>query len=353
MATQEAKAWTYTAGYPHSLHPSTTHPPRNSEVKSIFNTPHMLVSNHAAALNPVDIQMMNLPTWKLPWNALYGKEKGVCCDFSGVVKAGGRSGFQQGDEVFGITLKPFMPAGGALSTLSEYNMENTVAVKKPKEWSHEKAAAISLVWLTAKACIEGVARYVEDGSKKLAVLGGSSSTGLYMIKLAKQRGWKVVTTSSGRNKDFCVNDLKADEHVDYTTQNVRDGVSKFAPDAVIDCVGGTDCIALPSSKCYLTIVGDKTSRTSMGGPYTYFDILAPHRAALQWFRWAKGYFGLGEHYDVVILGMKKEWLEEAKGSLSPEEIYIDSTYPFDDAKAAFERLNSGRARGKVVVQIAG
>lgn len=268
------------------------------------------------------------------------------------VKAGGRSGFQQGDEIFGLTLKPFMPYGGSLSTLAEFNMANSVAVKKPKEWSHEKAAAISLVWLTAKQCIETASRYVEDGSKRIAILGGSSSTGIYMIKLAKQRGWKVITTSSGKNKDFCTNDLNADEHVDYTTQNVREGVSKFSPDAVIDCVGGTDCIGLPSSKCYLTIVGDKTGRTSMGGPYTYFDFLAPHRAAMQWYRWAKGMAGLGEFYDVVILGMKTEWLEEAKQVLSADDIYIDSTFAFDDAKAAFERLNSGRARGKVVVKVA-
>lgn len=170
------------------------------------------------------------------------------------------------------------------------------------------------------------------------------------IKLAKRRGWKVVTTSSGRNKDFCTNDLKADEHVDYTAQKVRDSVAKFAPDAVIDCVGGTDCIALPSSKCYLSIVGDKTGRATMGGPYTYYDFLAPHRAALQWFRWTKGLLGLGEKYDVVILEMNKEWLEEAKSTLGPDDIYIDSTFAYDDAKAAFERLNSGRARGKVVVQ---
>ena len=75
--------------------------------------------------------------------------------------------------------------------------------------------------------------------------------------LAKRRGWKVVATSSGKNKDFVTSTLGADEHVDYTTQNVRDAVSRCEPDAVIDCVGGTECIGLPSSKRYTTIVGDK------------------------------------------------------------------------------------------------
>jgi reticulon-4-interacting protein 1, mitochondrial len=232
-----------------------------------------------------------------------------------------------------------------------------VAVKKPKEWSHEKAAAISLVWLTAKSCIANVERYVEDSSsKRVAVLGGSSAVGIYTIMLAKERGWKVVSTSSGRNKEFVTDVLKADQHVDYSKENVRTGVQQFAPAAVIDCVGGTDCIGLPSSKRYITIVGDKTGRSSMGGPATYYPSplsgpIALYQAAVQWTRWARGAYGLGESYDVIILDMNAGWLEEAKSFLKPEQIYVDSVFDFDEAKKAFERLNTGRARGKVVVKI--
>jgi reticulon-4-interacting protein 1, mitochondrial len=143
----------------------------------------------------------------------------------------------------------------------------------------------------------------------------------------------------------------ADEHVDYTsTPNLRSAIQAFNPDAVIDCVGGTTCVGLPSSKRYITIVGDKTGRTSMGGPYTYYNILSWH-APFQWLRWAKGQLGVGESYDVVILQMKKEWLEEAKETLTPDQIFVDSEFAFDDALKAFERLNTGRARGKVVVNI--
>ena len=361
MATQEARAWTYTSGYPATLKLTTIHPPTASILKSNggygkeSDTSHLLVTIHACALNPVDIQMMNLAEWKKPWSGLYEMEKGCVCDFSGtVLGASGAKEFKAGDEIFGLTLKPYAPNGGALAEIADLSLDNTVAVKKPTEWSHEKAAAISLVWLTAKACVESVAAWVEQSkNKRIAVLGGSSATGIYTILLAKRKGWKVITTSSAHNTDFLTADLKADAHVDYTSQNVREGVSFFEPDAVIDCVGGTECIGLPSSKRYITIVGDKTGRTSMGGPYTYWDYLAPHRMALQWLRWAKGYVGLGESYDVVILGMKSEWLEEAKETLTPEEVYVDSTFAFEDAKAAFERLNTGRARGKVVVKVAG
>lgn len=348
MSSGEAKAWTYTAGYPRSLQLTTIHPPIANEIKGLGTTPHMLVKLNACALNPVDIQMMNLPFWNVPG---YNKPKTCVCDFSGTIVAGGRTGFIQHEEIFGLTMKPFDNAGGALAETAQFNMANTVAAKKPKEWSHEQAAAVSLVWLTARTCIENVNRQVgESASKRVAILGGSSAVGIYTILLAKRRGWKVITTSSSRNKDFVTSTLKADEHVDYTTQNVRQEVTKFAPEAVIDCVGGTECVGLPSSKRYVTIVGDKTSRSSMGGPATYYNPLSYH-TPLQWIRWARGYFGYGESYDVIILEMKREWLEEAKETLTPDEIFIDSTFAFDDAKKAFERLNTGRARGKVVVKI--
>ena len=116
----------------------------------------MLVKIHACAFSPVDIQIRNMPVWKQPWNALYNKEKGCVNDFSGTVLAGGTTGFREGNEVFGLTLKAYAPNGGALAEVADLSSANALAVLKPKEWSHEKAAAISLVWLTAKACIESV-----------------------------------------------------------------------------------------------------------------------------------------------------------------------------------------------------
>ncbi|KAK4570156.1 hypothetical protein LTR86_002236 [Recurvomyces mirabilis] len=351
MSTFESQAWLYTAGY-QSLYFGKTEVPRANDIKGLGTTAHMLVKINACALNPVDVQMMNLPMWRLP---TFGTPKGCVCDFSATVIAGGRTGFVQGDEIFGLTLKPFIKGGGTLSEMAQLDVANTVAVKKPKEWSHEKAAAISLVWLTAKACIEKVAQWVDETStKRVAILGGSSAVGIYTIMLAKQRGWKVVTTSSGRNKDFVTTTLNADEHVDYTQQKVRSAVQQFAPDAVIDCVGGTSCIGLPSSKRYISIVGDKTGRSSMGGPYTYYNVLGPmalYQAASQWIRWARGQYAGAEIYDVIVLDMNKQWLEESKTTLSPDQIYIDSVFQFDEAKKAFEKLNTGRARGKVVIRI--
>ncbi|KAF2724432.1 alcohol dehydrogenase [Polychaeton citri CBS 116435] len=339
--TQQVRAWTYThSGYPQSLQFSTVSAPTLEDV----NPNHILVKIHAAALNPVDIQMMNLPIWSIPVHTFNGP-KVSSSDFSGTVLAAGqRTGFKQGDEVFGVTMSPFKECGGTLSEIAHLDLANTTVAKKPKGWSFEQAAGLGIVWLTARTCVELCAPYVDPTpSKKIAMLGGSSAAGIYTIMIAKQRGWKVITTCSGRNADFVTQTLGADEVVDYTKENVRSNLTAFKPDAVIDCVGGVEAIGL--SKRYVTIVGDKTSRTSMGGSFTY--LYSPR----QWLRWAFGRLGLCERYDCIVLDQNREYLEEAT-KLGPDQIFIDSTFAFEDAKQAFERLNTGRARGKVIVQVA-
>jgi NADPH:quinone reductase-like Zn-dependent oxidoreductase len=255
MTTWDSRAWTYTGGgYPAGLKSTVVGVPRGCELKGLWSTPHMLVNIQACALNPVDIQMINFLSSLIPLKS-YQAEKGVACDFSATVSAGGRTGFMKGDEIFGLTMKPYKYGGGALSEMAELDMSNTVAVKKPAEWSWQQAAAIPLVWLTARTCIANVEDYVEQSQgKRLAVLGGSSATGMYTIMLAKKRGWKVITTSSAKNKDFVTSTLRADQHVDYTSvSSVRSAIQAFEPDAVVDCVGGTECVGLPSSKRYISI----------------------------------------------------------------------------------------------------
>ncbi|PPJ53138.1 hypothetical protein CBER1_11735 [Cercospora berteroae] len=348
-----ARAWTYTNGYPSTLKQDEIALPTEDEIKT---TPtQFLVQISSCALNPVDIQTQNLPNWNLPFTPLnYNHPKGTVMDFSGkILLSGSEVPFAPGDEIFGMTLAPYQPARGALAEYAVMDTKTCPAAKKPKEWTFEEAAGVSLVYLTAKACMENIRTWVEKSStKRIAILGGSSSVGIYTTLLAKKEGWKVIATSSGKNKEFCLNTLGADEHVDYTSQNVRKAVEEFGPDAVVDCVGGKECIGLRTSKRYISIVGDKTGRTMMGGPYTYYDFLHPITAATQWIRWAKGEVGLGESYDVVILSPKKEWLEDATRTLRKEDIHVDSVHAFEDAKKAFERLNTGRAKGKVVIQVA-
>ena len=217
-------------------------------------------------------------------------------------------------------------------------------MKKPEGWTHAQAASLPLVWLTARTCIECVDPYVKDTqSKRLVVLGGSSATGMYTILLAKARGWKVLTSCSGRNTAFVTDTMGADEVVDYTAESVAERVRAWTPDAIVDCVGGTECLGI--ARRYVSIVGDKTARSTMGGSLLY--AFYPRMVL----RWLWGRLRWGERYDCIILDQNREYLEEAVRVLPVEQIVVDSTFAFEDAKQAFERLNTGRARGKVVVEI--
>ncbi|KAF2102753.1 alcohol dehydrogenase [Rhizodiscina lignyota] len=325
MADTSVKAWTNSkGGYPNCLKQSTLSQP------STLSPSQVLVRIHAAALNPVDIQVMNLPIWSLPF---MDGEKGVGCDFSGtILRAGPETELKEGDEVYGMAIDIF-GAGGTLAEVQTIDTKKSAIVKKPEGWSRVQAAALPLVWLTARTCIESIEPYMA-GSKTVGVLGGSSATGMYVVHLAKQKGWNVVASCSGRNTDF-VKSMGAADIIDYTKESVPDRMRAAKPDAIVDCVGGTECLSI--AKRYVTIVGDKTSRLSIGGSMLYLFHPWMH------VRWALGRLGLGVVYDCINLELRNDWLEESK-KLPTEKIIIDSEFEFEKLKEAFERLNTGRAR---------
>ncbi|THX40860.1 GroES-like protein [Aureobasidium pullulans] len=327
------KAWTFThEGYPHAIHKSALPAPFRPSATEL----HVRVK--AAALNPVDIQLMNLPIWKYLPKFFAPLEKGIAEDFSGIVESAGKdSGYEVGDEVFGIT---FTLTGGTLQNVAIVNTKSSIVVKKPQDMSWEQAAALPLVWLTARTAISNVELFIQSNSR-LAVLGGSSGVGMYVLQLAAQRGWEVLSTCSSRNAEF-VKSMGATRIVDYNTSDVPQAVGEFEPSAIIDCVGGTSCIGLANR--YVTIVGDKTGRDSMGGAATY--LWNPQMVV----RTLLGKIGVGKSYACVNLKFQKEWLEETL-SLDREKIIIDSTWEFDQAKEAFAKLNTGRATGKVIVRV--
>jgi len=338
-ATTTVKSWVYTTPtYPDTLTLSSTNVP---------STPapgHLLVQIHAAALNPVDIQLMNVPLNSLPY--LNGP-KIPGRDFAGtVLAAGSGTEFEKGDEVMGIALA--LNGMGSLTEVADIDVNNQACIiKKPANLSWTQAASLPLVYLTARTVIERCKPYMKSSSpseNKLVVLGGSSATGMYTVHIAKSLGWKVLSSCSGRNAEF-VKNKGADEIVDYTTSDtaVVDAVKAFAPNAIADCVGGTECIGLALK--YVTIVGDKTSRSSMGGSALY--LTHPRMVA----RWLVGWLGLGHSYECILLDARKEWLEEASRMDPEREIEIDSVFEFEKTKEAYERLHTGRAKGKVVVEI--
>lgn len=339
QTTTKVKSWVHTTcGYPESLKLSET------DVTSVPLANHLLIQVHAAALNPVDIQLMNIPLNSLPF--LNGP-KVAGRDLAGtVLAAGDGTGFEKGDEIFGISMA--MNGTGSLTEVADIDVSaGSAFIKKPKNFSWTQAASLPLVYLTARTVIEKCKPFMKASTpseNKLVVLGGSSATGIYTVQIAKSMGWTVLASCSGRNTEF-VQGLGASQLVDYTTSPtaVVDAVKKFTPQVIADCVGGTDCIGL--APLFVTIVGDKTSRSSIGGPLLYMT------HPRMYIRWLLGYLGFANSYECIMLEPKKEWLEEATKLDPGRDIIVDSVFDFEKTKEAFERLNTSRARGKVVVEM--
>jgi len=206
----------------------------------------VLVKVHAAAINPVDIQLWGNPV--IGWLA-GKKEKGIGRDYSGEIVSIGdqlqKSGkWNVGDEVYGLCNR----ATGE-GTFTQYLCikPGEPIAKKPKSLTHQEAAAIPLVVLTAFACLDWLPTESQSPNEKRRVIvsGASGGVGIWCVQLAKKLyDCHVIGICSGRNAEF-VKELGADEVIDYSKQDVAktllDGRKEGKKyDLYIDCVGGAE-----------------------------------------------------------------------------------------------------------------
>jgi alcohol dehydrogenase len=190
----------------------------------------VLVEVKAAGINPID--------WKIREGYMqqmihlqFPSTLGL--DFSGIVEQVGQdvtSDFKQGNEVYG---QAGVPSGGS-GAFSEFALANVTSIAhKPKRLSHEEAAALPLVGVSAwQALIEYIGL---SNGQKILIHGGAGGIGSIAIQLAKNLGAHVATTVSTDDKQF-VQELGADEIIDYKTQTFEELVHDY--DAVFDTVGG-------------------------------------------------------------------------------------------------------------------
>jgi NADPH:quinone reductase-like Zn-dependent oxidoreductase len=153
----------------------------------------VLVKVKAASINPVDIQL-----WRSGLVAVVSGDKGLGRDFSGTVVSVGKDvkGWTEGDDIFGllfeavsqrytvlaISANRFLQLGQ--TTLSQYihiDPAKTPVAKKPNCFSHEAAAAIPLVALTAYACLDWLPP-AGTAQRKVVVRGASGGTGSWLVQ---------------------------------------------------------------------------------------------------------------------------------------------------------------------------
>jgi alcohol dehydrogenase len=104
---------------------------------------------------------------------------------------------------------------------------------KPKRLNHVEAAALPLVGVSAwRALMENIGL---SNGQRILIHGGAGGIGSIAIQLAKHLRAFVATTASANDKTF-VQELGADQVIDYKSQNFEDLLHDY--DSVFDTVGG-------------------------------------------------------------------------------------------------------------------
>lgn len=303
----------------------------------------ILVQIHAAGVNLLDSKIRN-GEFKLILP--YATPFTLGHDVSGVVtKVGSKvSTFKVGDEVYA------RPADYRIGTFAEFISvnQNDVALK-PKNLSMEEAASIPLVGLTAWQALVEKANLKKG--QKVFIQAGSGGVGTFAIQLAKHLGAAVATTTSAANIDL-VKRLGADVIVDYKKEDFEAILKDY--DVVLN---SQDTKTLEKSLKILKTGGKVISISGPPDPDFGKEIHA------NWFlgiilKWLsagirKKAKRLGVNFSFLFMRAQGEQLSQItklieSGVIKP---VVDKVFPFEQTNEALSYVETGRAKGKVVVQV--
>ena len=303
----------------------------------------VLVEVHAAGVNLLDSKIRDgefkriLP-YRLP--LILGH------DVAGaVVGVGSRvRRFKPGDEVFA------RPADGRIGAFAELIAINEADVAiKAKALTMEEAASIPLVGLTAwQALIE---RANLKRGQKVLIHAGSGGVGSFAIQLAKHVGATVATTTSTANVDL-VKSLGADIVIDYKKGDFADILRDY--DVVLNSL---DKLTLEKS---LRVLKPRGQLISISGPP---DAAFARSIGASWV--LRMIMGLLSHtirakakrrrvnYSFLFMRANGGQLTEITSLIDNGIVrpVVDRVFPFASTKEAMAYVESGRAKGKVVVSL--
>ena len=303
----------------------------------------VLINVHAASINPLDIKIRDgafkliLP-YRLP--LILGN------DLAGtVVEVGSQvTQFKIGDEVYART------DTDRIGALAEYiAIKQTAVAHKPSSLSMTDAASLPLVGLTAWQAL--VEKSNLQAGQKILIHAGSGGVGSFAIQLAKQLGATVATTASQSNAAW-VKQLGADVVIDYKTTAFEDVLQDY--DVVLDTQGGA---VLTKSLQVLKRGGRLISIA--GAPDPDFakeinaSIIIKIATFLLSYRIRKQAKKRGVCYSFLFMQPNGTQLQQIaqlvdRGAIRP---VVDRVFTFAETQAALAYVETGRAKGKVVVKM--
>ncbi|NJR26386.1 MAG: NAD(P)-dependent alcohol dehydrogenase [Richelia sp. CSU_2_1] len=284
----------------------------------------LLVRVRASSVNPVD--------WKTRQGHLqllsgFNFPKIVGSDISGVVIEVGRevTKFQPGDEIYTF-LNP--AAGGACAEYAA--VPESAAAIKPQNITHVQAATVPIAGLTALQSLRDLGE-IKSGSKVL-INGASGGVGTFAVQIAKAMNAEITAVCSARNADL-VNSLGADIVLDYAQIDFTKQTEKY--DIILDAV---------STKTFAECENVLRSEGVYISTLPKLDDFLP--LLTSWLLPGKKAKLILANSNSSDLGTLRDLIEA--GKVQP---IIDRTYNLAEVSAAHEYSETGRAVGKIAIEI--
>jgi len=279
----------------------------------------VLVQVHAASINPFDtiVREGAITSLKPPFT-LGGDLSGVVVE----IGEGADTGLIVGDKVYG---QANVVAGNSGAFAEFAATKASQLAPMPRSTDFLQAAALPLTGVSA---LQVITQHLKlQAGQKVLIHGGAGGIGTMAIQIAKHLGAQVTTTATGQGIDY-VKKLGADEVVDYMTQAFDEAEGEY--DAVFDTVGG---------ETY-----ERSFKTLKKGGVVVSMTMQPDAELM-------------ERYGVTAIAQQTRVSSEDLTQLAKlvdEDVvtpHVDEVFPLEQVGGAFAARESGKVKGKVVIQV--
>lgn len=286
----------------------------------------VLVEVYASSVNPKDWKLNTNLSSVIPKVGPLAGTHLLGDDLAGIVVEKGKNvtDFNVGDEVYGMDMRLRTNACAEYACIASKRIAH-----KPLNISFNEAASTPLAALTALQAFQ-IAKL--NDKSELLIIGASGGVGTFAVQIAKAMGATVCAVCSYRNSEL-VKSLGADIVIDYTKEDFKKSGMEF--DVIFDA---TAFESLDS--CKKVMKKESIFITTSGHGPALFHNYKPRLPSQQKTAavWVESY--------TKDLETLKHYIEA--GKVKP---VIDNVFTLDDINSAYERSKSGRAKGKVVIQI--
>lgn len=214
----------------------------------------------------------------------------------------------------------------------------------PADMDYVTAAAFLLTYGTSHHALKN--RATTTPGETLLVLGAAGGVGIAAIEIGKVLGLRVIACASSDEKLAVCRQHGANEVINYTTEDLREGIKRAAGsqgvDVIYDAVGGPYAeAALRSSnwRARFLVIGfasGEIPKLALNLPL----LMERSIIGVYWGEWSRR---TPAEFAAAVKELG-EWY--AQGKLKP---HVSSQYPLAQAAAAMSELSSRRAKGKVVI----